>query len=201
MTLPSGFSTFGTLSTSGVIVDRFGVGFDFRALTFADADLGYGANQFYFLRTNPADADFSTLGTISTSGVVTDRFGVGSAFHALVFPRPVTVSVDIKPGLFPNTLNPASKGKVPVAVLSTSIFDATTVDGSSVRFGPTGTEAAPVHVSLSDVNGDGRIDMILQFAIGDTGIPCGATRATLMGRTGAGVVIRGTDAIVTVGCG
>src|SRR5690242_8298477 len=69
------FSTFGTISTSGAVTDRFGVGNDFDAVTFVSRDLGYGPNLFYYLRH---DANgFTTFGTISTSGAITDRFGVG----------------------------------------------------------------------------------------------------------------------------
>src|SRR5262245_36831950 len=75
------FSTFGTISTSGAVTDRFGVGNNFDALTFVAEDLGYGPNLFYYLRRD--GAGFSTFGTISTSGAVTDRFGVGNNFEAL----------------------------------------------------------------------------------------------------------------------
>jgi hypothetical protein len=81
--VPVGFSTFGTIATDGAVVDRFGVGTNFDALTFVAANLGYGPNLFYFLRHD--DAGFSTFGTISTTGAVTDRFGVGNNFDALTF--------------------------------------------------------------------------------------------------------------------
>jgi len=79
------FSTFGTISTSGAVTDRFGVGNDFDALTFVRGDLGYGPKLFYYLRHD--STGFSTFGTISTSGAVTDRFGVGNNFDALTFVR------------------------------------------------------------------------------------------------------------------
>jgi hypothetical protein len=77
------FSTFGTISTSGAVLDRFGVGYDFDALTFVPQNVGYGSNLFYFLRHD--GGGFSTFGTISTSGAVLDRFGVGYNFDALAF--------------------------------------------------------------------------------------------------------------------
>src|SRR5215510_11555010 len=77
------FSTFGTISTTGAVTDRFGVGANFDALTFVAEDLGYGPNLFYYLRHD--GSGFSTFGTISTSGAVTDRFGVGANFDALTF--------------------------------------------------------------------------------------------------------------------
>ena len=88
----------------------------------------------------------------------------------------------------------------PVAILSTETFDATTVDPTTVRFGATGTEAAPRHLARNDVNGDGRPDLILRFRLGDTGIECGDTEAFLTGETFDGQAIEGSDAIKTVGC-
>ena len=46
------------------------------------------------------------------------------------------VVIDIKPGSFPNSINPKNKGVIPVAILTTATFDATTVDPLSVTFGP-----------------------------------------------------------------
>ena len=85
----------------------------------------------------------------------------------------ITVAIGIKPGSFPNSINPSSQGEIPVAILTTGTFDATTVDPTTVRFGRTGTEAAPVHAALEDVDGDGDIDLILQFNTQDTGIEIG----------------------------
>ena len=91
----TGFSTFGTIETSGAVTDRFGVGDDFDALTFAAANLGYGTNLFYYLRHDASG--FSTFGTLETSGAVTDRFGVGNNFDALAFAAP---DVGYGPNLF-----------------------------------------------------------------------------------------------------
>jgi len=112
----------------------------------------------------------------------------------------VTVAVDIEPGSFPNSINPRSNGVIPVAILTTDTFDATTVDPTTVLFGPTGTEAAAVRSALEDVDGDGDIDMILHFNTQVTGIQCGDTSASLTGKTFNGQVIDGSDSINTVGC-
>jgi hypothetical protein len=93
-----------------------------------------------------------------------------------------------------------------VAILTTNpsdnvaTFDAANVDPATVLFGSTGTEAAPVHDALEDVDEDGDTDMILHFNIQDTGIQCGDTSATLTGATFDGQAIKGTDSIMTVGC-
>lgn len=127
------------------------------------------------------------------AGVV---FGGSLQFQSAV----VEVGIDIKPGSFPNSINPNSQGVIPVAILTTDTFDATTVDPSTVFFGATGTEAAPVQSALEDVDSDGDTDMILHFNTQDTGIQCGATAASLTGKTQSGQAIQGSDSIETVGC-
>ena len=112
----------------------------------------------------------------------------------------LTVTIDIKPGDGPNSINLRAAGVIPVAILTTGTFDATTVDSTTVVFGATGTEAAPVHFAFEDVNGDGLLDMIFQFKTQDTGIVCGDTSASLTGETFAGQAIEGFDSIKTVGC-
>ena len=47
-------------------------------------------------------------------------------------PTTITVAIDIKPGSFPNSINPKSRGVIPVAILTTDSFDATTVDSTTV---------------------------------------------------------------------
>jgi len=113
---------------------------------------------------------------------------------------PLEVTIDIKPGSFPNSINPDSKGVIPVAILTTDAavgepvtFDATTVDPETVLFGP--DEAAPVHYALEDVDNDGDIDMILHFKTQETGITVGDTKATLTGETVDGRQFFGTDSV------
>jgi hypothetical protein len=125
----------------------------------------------------------------------------GLAFDRVFFFTPILpVAIDIKPGSFPNSVNPNTKGVIPVAILTTGTFDATTVDPTTVLFGPTGTEALPVHFALEDVDGDGDTDMILHFNAQDAGIQCGDTSPSLTGETFGGQVIEGSDSIRTVGC-
>jgi hypothetical protein len=85
-------------------------------------------------------------------------------------------------------------------VLTTSSFDASTVDPSSVRFGATGTEVVPSTYSFQDANGDGKRDLVLQFDTQTTGIKCGMTSGKLTGKTMSGQSIVGSDSIQTVGC-
>jgi hypothetical protein len=111
----------------------------------------------------------------------------------------LSVNLEVKPGDNQGFINLKSQGVVPVAILSTSTFDATKVNPSTVRFGATGTEASPVHSSLQDVNGDGLLDLVLQFKVQSTGLQPGDTQATLMGRTLDGTPFLGSSAIQLIG--
>jgi parallel beta-helix repeat protein len=109
-------------------------------------------------------------------------------------------SIDVMPGTFPNVINLLSRRKIPVAILTTASFDATTVNPSTIRFGPTGMEAAPVQFALQDVDADGDLDMILHFNTQDMRIPCRAKFVLLTGKTFAGQPITGADSVRTASC-
>lgn len=115
--------------------------------------------------------------------------------------EPITiVPIDIKPGSFPNSINPSRKGVIPVAVLSTITFNATTINPASVYFGAVGSEATPLHYAQEDVDHDGDMDLIFHFRTQATGIVCGTTAASLTGNTFSGQVIKGSDSVNTVEC-
>jgi hypothetical protein len=111
------------------------------------------------------------------------------------------IEIDIKPNSDPNGMNPKSKGSIPVAIITTDSFDATTVNPETVRFGPSAAE--PNHKGycghVEDYDGDGDLDVIYHFKIQDTGIVKGDTSATLTGVTYGGVYVTGTDSVKTAG--
>jgi hypothetical protein len=173
-----------------------------------DSDDDFGSANAYnqdldrrFEAPPGANADFFTIASATSLTIDSARVS-GSYMDELrvITKCTLPVEIDIKPGSFPNGINPKSKGKIPVAILTTDTFDSTTVDESTVLFGATGAEAAPVQSALEDVDGDGDIDMILHFETQDTGIMCGDTSAFLTGETFDGQMIEGSDSIKTVGC-
>lgn len=105
-------------------------------------------------------------------------------------------AIDIKPGSYPNAINVRSPGAIPVAVLTTEDFDATTVDPDTVQF----AGASPLRWAMEDVDDDTDWDVIFHFKTQETAIACGDTEATLTGKTLDGVDVAGTDSVKTVRC-
>jgi hypothetical protein len=109
----------------------------------------------------------------------------------------IIVSIDIKPGSCPNSINLGSRGVLPVAVETTvgwsgfDDFDATTVDPPTVRF----ADAAPLRWAEEDVNGDGYIDVIFHFKVQELNLDAFSTEATLTGFTLSGDLIEGTSSV------
>ena len=107
-----------------------------------------------------------------------------------------SIDIDIKPGSDPNSINLKSKGVVPVAVLTTGDFDASTTDPGTVTF----AGASPLRWALEDVDNDGDMDMLFHFKTQDLGLDTNSTQATLTGATSNGwFIITGTDTVNIVG--
>ena len=132
-------------------------------------------------------ADNDGLAAIDTADVVIEE---------LPF---VAVDIDVKPGTEVNPIQLKSKGNIPVAIMSTNIFDATSVIPNSVLFGPNKASIVHKHAHEEDVDNDGRVDLIMHFRTRETGIICGDTTVSLSGMTFDGQEIRGVDNI-TVMC-
>lgn len=111
------------------------------------------------------------------------------------------VTVDIKPGSSVNPVNLKTKGVIPVAILTTPDFDATTVNPLSVCFGDAGDasqrDCTEAHGQghIEDVDGDGDNDLVLHFETQETGIDPGDTQACLTGTATNGETVEGCDTI------
>jgi len=112
----------------------------------------------------------------------------------------LSVRIDIKPDGFPNSINPHSRGLIPVAVLGHDFFDVSDIDLTTLAFGPGHAAIAHLNGHVQDVNFDGIEDLVTHYRTRDTGITCGHGTATLTGVTLDGKPIEGSDAIQTVGC-
>ena len=111
------------------------------------------------------------------------------------------VAVDIRPGADANRVNLKSKGVIPVAVLTTDEFDATTIDDASVRLGPGETSIAYRAAHREDADGDGRMDWVGHFRTQAIGLAADTTAVSLTGVTLAGEAFVGEDSVTSVGAG
>jgi hypothetical protein len=170
----------------------------------------------------PPGADAATSyrwqGSASCDGLVLEGPNPGGAYPRDVVLSPlgrVAVVVDVKPGECPNTINAASRGVVPVAVLGTPAFDVRQIDPVSIRLGA----AAPLRSRREDVGRpsdcpptatptrcttappDGLLDLVLHFdvqALGLAGVPDRTqVPLTLTGKLMDGTTtIEGSDTVI-----
>jgi len=107
------------------------------------------------------------------------------------------VTIDIKPGSYPNSINLKSKGKISVAILSTNDFNTPSlVDPNSLAFGRTGDEKSLAFCSgAEDVNGDGLLDLVCHFYTQNTGFQCGDTEGILKGKATDNKPIEESDSV------
>lgn len=102
-------------------------------------------------------------------------------------PPPTSVTIDIKPGGYPNKINLAAKGVLPVAVLTKQDFDASLFAPEMAHLSDatsaTTTECAgamAIRWKYEDVNRDGQLDLIFFFRVQDLNFTSNTTSATLM---------------------
>ena len=95
-----------------------------------------------------------------------------------------------------------------MAVLDSADFDVTTIDVTTLVFGP--GETAPAHDvtdplvyldHLQDVNEDGYPDLVSHYTVGDIGFSPGDTDAYLRGATLDAIPIEGADSVRILGRG
>lgn len=114
------------------------------------------------------------------------------------------LGIDIKPGSFPNSINPHSRGNIPVAILSASGFDVPArVDASTLTFGRTGDERSLDFCNAEDVNGDGLADLVCHFDTQTAGFGAGDEQGILKGLTVGSnpLLLVGRDSVRIVGPG
>jgi hypothetical protein len=113
------------------------------------------------------------------------------------------VSIDIKPGSYPNSINLGSHGVIPVAILSSAVFDASTVNPDSVELAGSGVavrgRGSKLMAHLEDVNQDGLFDLVVQVETENfDSEQFQSGYAVLTGETIDGVKVVGKDTIFIV---
>ena len=148
-------------------------------------------------------SDSAYVGTDTFSYVISDGKGGTATAEVTVAVGPRHVNIDIKPGSYPNSINLGSNGVVPVAILSSAGFDATTVDPAMVSLAGADVamrgKGSRYLASNQDVNGDGLLDLVLQVETENLD-PAGLQNGygTLVGLTYGGMPVIGADEITIV---
>ncbi len=150
--------------------------------------------QGAFLWDGAGPVDFDAVR--SESGDADARPGQDAVENVLHSVVPLSVEIAVQG----NVCVRRNTGSVPVQLLSTADFDATTVDASSIRFGA----AAETHTNkdgsakrhVEDVNGDGLDDLVFHFRRADIGSGCDASAIPFNGSTtdGQPITAGGSDA-------
>ena len=165
-------------------------------MTVNGLDQGFETdNNWKTMELSPAGMSFT--GDMRHMQVFYGLYGYG-ATHSVILEDIVVagchwtdVSIDIKPGSDPNSINLKSKGVVPVAVVTTGDFNAATINPDTVRF----AGASPVRWTMEDVDGDGDLDMLFHFRTQDLNLDKTSTSATLTADTFDGLHVSGTDSV------
>lgn len=122
----------------------------------------------------------------------------------------IHVTIDIKPGSYPNCFNINGHGVIPVAILGNADFDVTSIDSSTLSFAGLsvrvrGNKGALCHIEdvsgdFSNPNGlpDGYLDLVCQFEDDPDEWVIGDDEAELTGNLlpeFGGIPINGSDSI------
>lgn len=188
----------------------FSDGGGFRVLRWNDDGAGPadpGSNHRYDARIDnfKPESDGRVIVGVSnypryfSNGGVTYNNTVRNGDYTLVVtgvtPEALVVNIEVKPGSEGAwaPINPKSRGKVPVAVLSSDTFDAMTVDPNTLMFGKTGSEASLSRCGKNgeDVNGDGRLDLVCHFSNQAAGFDAYTAEGVLTGSLEDGTNIIG----------
>jgi hypothetical protein len=107
------------------------------------------------------------------------------------------VDIDIYPNRTPNMVYLSKNYTISVVVFGSTSFNVTSLNSSTVRFGRTGTEAAPVRApTIRDMNADGSPDAMYGFLTFNCVFKLGDTEGVLTGKTTPGIDVIGRDSVV-----
>jgi N-acetylneuraminic acid mutarotase len=190
---PTGFELLGTyydISTTAIFTPPVDVCIQYSPPGDGSERIFHYENNSWVDVTIPDSND-------TVNGLICGQVNTLSLFF-VSRPAVKTVSIDIKPGSDPNSINLGSGGTVPVAIFSTADFDATTVDPLTVMLA-----SAPVQLkgkgtpmaSSQDVNEDGLLDLVVHVDTTALQLSETDTQATLQGQTFGGTSIQGSDSV------
>ena len=184
-----------------------GSGLDF--IFVGSIDIAVSGSNGNIIVPDPATDTVLSVDPATGDRTIVSGLGVGSgpnlsfAGRVAVVPPPTTipVTIDIKPGSDPNSINLCSNGAVPVAILGSNTFDVLEIDTETLRFAEAsikvvGRKDPNQLCSYEDINGDFINDLVCHYVTTDiAGIDGESTSATVNGELLDGTAIEGTDSV------
>lgn len=198
--LPAGFRlgnppVYYEISTTAEYSGQIQVCIDYSGITFEN---GEALTLFHYEDTDGDGVADDWVELITSPGSGTDTICVYVDSLSPFVVVEYDIQIDIKPFSHRNTIRLWNRGLIPVAILSTPVFNAPfDVDRSSLTFGRTGDEQS-LEFCLrrgKDVNRDGRRDLICFFRTSRTGFQVGDTEGILKGQTKGGMPIVARDSV------
>jgi hypothetical protein len=207
VTLTSGetFDFSGTFSDPGVIDDPWTYEIDWGDGT---TTAGSTSDQLSAIEANH---QVCVAGVATVTLTVTDKDGGTGSDSLQLTVEYYVVDIQVTPDQNRNPIRLRQGGRLPVAVFSTSEFDATALDVTSITLGNEDGNDTPVaqrrngtyYATYEDVNGDGLLDLVVHFEVpalvanGD--LSAATTELVLLGSMNdACTQVRGTDQVTVV---
>jgi len=106
------------------------------------------------------------------------------------------IAIDIKPKDDENNIRLKSKSIISVAIFSSPIFDATSIDITTIKFGPNNASVFKNRFKINDINGDGLNDLVVKFKTNELGIVEDTKELVLSGDTIDGFSVKGSQSII-----
>lgn len=224
---PGAYVDWGIYAFNGCTINIYGgsIGDGFYIMLFSGQPSPvvtvYGSDfAVDYVPLDPSATQFSV--NPNTGGILTGTYENGDPIYLWfisdvpIYLQPTDtgttseMKIDIKPGNEQNNINLKSKGVVPVAILTTDNFDATTVDPTTALL----AGASPARWTLTDVDGDGDTDILFHFDTETLNLNESSTEATMtaqlksqnspmimtamsmsMPLSGSGATVSGTDKV------
>lgn len=154
-------------------------------------------NDFF----GPDSENYLTVGLRGSFGWNdSGMYGTGRLRSYIVEYEALPLQIDLKPGDAANRVQASSKAKVDIALFSTTALDVQAVNRESITAGRKGVEARPLAHRLVDLDGDGDIDLLLQFSFQEFGLSCEDGHVLLFAESASGTPLRGREPVELMSC-